>query len=220
MPVFLKNQCSACGGKIEFPDEYLGESTPCPHCSATVVLSAPLPSPPLPPPARRPDKHLSATTPFIQGGEKPNYVAESVAYDKEVTKAGWKPAAKTGNPVVKTELMQAGGSLLRSIGQIAGTVFAIGSIIWMVFLNTDSGAEGLIKSSMQETLSKISGLRQPIKIMKITLHDGPDSSRTGTAIISCGGKTLSADFTATITHSGRKLEAKWEMAVQEVQKLR
>jgi len=34
----LKISCTACGGHVEFPTNLLGETIPCPHCRATIIL--------------------------------------------------------------------------------------------------------------------------------------------------------------------------------------
>ncbi|HEY5233319.1 MAG TPA: hypothetical protein VIK35_07300, partial [Verrucomicrobiae bacterium] len=33
-----KISCTACGGHVEFPTNLLGETIPCPHCRATIIL--------------------------------------------------------------------------------------------------------------------------------------------------------------------------------------
>jgi predicted RNA-binding Zn-ribbon protein involved in translation (DUF1610 family) len=42
---FVKGQCRACGGHLEFPADAVGRNIPCPHCGQPTVLVAALPAP-------------------------------------------------------------------------------------------------------------------------------------------------------------------------------
>ena len=123
-------------------------------------------------------------------------------------------------PTVKpTKAQRTGGSSWRGLIQWGGILITIGCLIWNFFLSSDSGAEHLIKKSMEETLSEEPAIAKPVVVTNLILHDGPDSGRTGTAIISTGGRTVSVQFTAKITHTRGNVEAAWEMAATEVAKL-
>lgn len=57
---FQKCQCQHCGGRIEFPAQYAGQTIPCPHCQRETKLAAAVPVAVAPAPAVAPSTRARA----------------------------------------------------------------------------------------------------------------------------------------------------------------
>lgn len=212
----------------------MGVTVDCPHCGQKTTLgeaypSAPLatrpavvksspPPPPPPPPAQSPavqglgSKVLKR--PMLQ---RPNYVAEAVAYDEEAVKAGWNDPKKK----VKTNSGGQSGrwSLIGSLVAIGIIALKFGPLAWNAFLLTDAAAEKLIKESMQETFTKHVDIPKPVTVTKVELREGSGRDRTGTAQVSVNGRNVTLELTAVVSHTGGGTESKWEVSAMEMSKL-
>lgn len=185
--------------------------------AAVAGVTAPAPKPSHSKPPSPPTQSPVGLGSGSKVAKRPNYAAEATAFDKETVKAGWTPQKNQPKP------QQTGSSAWKGIGSLISTLFVIGSLVWFFFLESDGGAEHLIRQSMEETFTKDAAIPKPVKVTQVVLRDGPDQSRTGTAQVSVGARAVSIELTATITRSGgsraRQTQAAWEVSALEMAKL-
>lgn len=119
-------------------------------------------------------------------------------------------APSDANPSTKKP-SKSRGSLAMAWGGVGGVmsvVVCVGVISYNLYLTTDTAAERLIKTSMQETLSQNADVPQPVTVRKVDLN-GKGQNRTGRATIKFGQDTRVIPFTATVRNVGRDLTVEW-----------
>jgi hypothetical protein len=222
----LKHTCHECGGRIGYPEHAFGQTVACPHCSKETSLgevytttpppaytTAPPPpaklrlsirpfSPPPPPAPVASHRNTEPRTP----ARKPDYVAESRDYEQK-NPGQWQQSNKK-------EGVSAGGvgGFLGGVLGLGFLLFQFGGPIWNGYLQTDTAAINLIKQSMLESFNKAPDIKKPVEILQMSLDEGPDKNRTGSAVVSAGGEAETIRFKVKIVRSFEKgLSVEWQL---------
>ena len=106
-----------------------------------------------------------------------------------------------------------GGKIGGGIGGFIGVCVILYNVFVVVnngYLHTDAAAIGLLKTSMQETLTKDESVAKPVEVIKVQL-DGKGHDRTGKVVIKFAGQARTVAFTATVNKNGSN-GVTWEMS--------
>ena len=87
-------------------------------------------------------------------------------------------------------------------------VFVVVNNGYLGYLQTDAAAIGLLKTSMQETLTKDESVAKPVEVIKVQL-DGKGHDRTGKVVIKFAGQARTVAFKATVNKTGSGVEVTW-----------
>lgn len=239
----LKHTCHECGGRIGYPEHAFGQTVACPHCRKETSLgeiypAAPIPAKPAlrsrpfsPPPPPAPVASHRNTEPRTLA-RKPDYVVESRDYEPK-NPGQWQQSKKKEGVSASdrhqswrlTRAKKKEGVSADGVGGFLGGVLLLG-FMWLFhfgysglngYLQTDTDAMNLIKQSMLESFNKAPDFGKHIKILSMSLDEGPDENRTGSAVVKEGfAKQKTIRFKVKIVRSfGKDLGVEWQLVEQE-----
>ena len=200
----LKHACHECGGRIGYPEHAFGQIVACPHCSKETSLGEVYTT--TPPPAYTTAPPPPAKLRLSIRPSEPSTPPPAAA------KASFSVPKRKGK--VDTSKNSAGGvwGSLGSLLVLCWLLFQFGGPIYDGYLQTDTAAINLIKQSMLESFNKAPDIKKPVEILQMSLDEGPDKNRTGSAVVSAGGEAETIRFKVKIVRSFEKgLSVEWQL---------